>query len=160
MRDDDRLPFVQRGHERVQRRVAEVEAPAVGGDLHAIRVKMVQGKCRLLDGPFHIRQGQCGAIQEAPRVLALYGRAAGVELPRGPARLFPVIKIGVRRRHGKQACPDGRLVHEGQMPLHLIGGQRKGFRKGSAVLFKPLHLVRKNRMRMDVNNAPGGHRRA
>ena len=64
MGDDDGLVRIQHLHQRLQFRVAQVLAVAVGCQFHTVCMEDIQGIDRFLHRPLHIRQRQGGAEKE------------------------------------------------------------------------------------------------
>ena len=122
MGDHDGLPAVEIGHQRLQLRVSQVLAVAVGGQLHTIGPKHFQGVFCLFQGFFNIRQREGGAEHEPSGIEGFQRSGLLIELAADGGRFHPVAKVRLRRGHGKDGGADAGLVHELKMGIGTPGG--------------------------------------
>ena len=71
MQDDDGVPLIEHGKERIQLRRTQVLPPHVCRQLDAVGAQCVERIDRLADSGIHIRQRKRGAEQEPARMLTL-----------------------------------------------------------------------------------------
>ena len=135
MGDDDGLVRVQHLHQRLQFRVAQVLAVAVGGQFYTVRMEDIQGIDRFFHRPLHIRQRQGGAEKEPSGIPGLERGALLVVFAAECRRFGTVAEPGLRCRHRQDGGLDARLVHEGQMLLHVPARDRE-----TLVHFGPMGL--------------------
>ena len=154
MRDYHGLARVQHLHQRLQFRIAQVLAVAVGGQFHAVRMQDVQRIDGFLHRPLHVRQRQGGAEQEPPGVPGLERRTLLVVLAAESRRFRAVPKPGLRRRHRQDGGLDARLVHEREMLLHVPARNRETFVHLGPMGLDEIHVRGRDGMAVDVDLRP------
>ena len=150
MGDDDGLPPIQIGHQRVQFRVAQILAIAVGCQFDAIGPQYFQGIFRLFQGPVHIRKGECGAEKEPPRMEGFQCGGFFIESSADGGRFNPVTEIRLGRRHGEDCGPDPGFIHESEVIPDAPGRDREPLVHLHSMGFHNFHIGVRNHMTVHI----------
>ena len=126
-------PLVEEGHQRIEQRVAQIDAVSVARQLDTQGTELVETATCLLYGSFHSRYGQCSGEAQTIRVTSAHVRKFVVDGASQARCQHVVSSVDVRRRDGEHAKLLACLLHETQMRVFAP------HRCGKTILLNGIH---------------------
>ena len=148
--DDDGLPGIEIGHERLERRVAEILSIAVGRQLDTVSAQFFQGIPRFFQRAVHVWKRQSCTEEKTAGIKRFQRSGLFVELAAHCSRFCAVAEIRLRCRHGE----DGRLyfrpVHKLQMVFDIPRGEGEPLVHFHSVGFDRLQVGIRNHVAVHI----------
>ena len=125
MQDDQCFSAVPFFHQRVEPRVAQIDAAHIGGGFHAGGAENVHRISGLRERAFYVRQRNTADEGEAIRIRLHDAGDFVVDLAGGFFRFDGVAVIKMRNRRRQDGKIDVGFLHEGKLILNAPVGKRK-----------------------------------
>ena len=148
------MTLVQYLHQRVQRLIAQVLPPAVGRQLHAVRIQGIKRIDGFADGCIHIGQRQGGAELEPAGVLPFHLCRNLVHPTDALGTFLRITVIRLRGGHRQYGSSDVSAVHKGGVPLRVPCRQREGLFQFRPMRFQYFHIFRDDDVGVDIDRLP------
>ena len=153
MQDHQSAALVKLREYGIEARVSEIDAVAVGRDLHAQRSETLRCVTDFFQRALNVGQGQRGDEAEFFRMLPAERCVFLIDRPRDLTGKPRVAMIGVGRRHGQQSVVETRVRHELQMRLFRPLRNGKAFLRHNvdAEAFQPVDIGRQHRVGVKIH---------
>ena len=132
-----RRALVEEGHKRLERRVAQIDAVAIAGELDAPRAQLVKAAPCFLDRGLHSRHRQRRGKAQAVGMAATHGSELVVDGTSMASGCSVITSVDVWRRNREDAELLPRLLHKAQVGILTPRG------RGEAIFRNRVYFARK-----------------